>query len=82
MQLENYKYASAQDVSHISLWMGESASGLDRGRDRSNYSSFVIFVFIDVLTEFCVLKFMLAVPPAFAFPLNWTAERVISVDFR
>lgn len=62
--------------------MGESASGLDRGRDRSNYSSFVIFVFIDVLTEFCVLKFMLAVPPAFDFQLNWTAERVISVDFR
>lgn len=56
--------------------------GFDHGRDRSNYSSFVIFVIKDVLTGFCVLKFMLAVLPAFPFYLYWTAERVISVDFR
>ena len=55
--------------------------GFDHARDGLNFLNFVIFVFIELLTTFCVLKFMPATPLVFALYLNQIAVRVILVDF-
>lgn len=53
------------------------AAGIDL-----NYMNFVIFVFMELSTAFCFLKFIPAILLVFAVYHNWIAEGAISVDLR